>query len=72
MTHTAVQLAELGALGPDLDTATAADVLWFYLGYTGRARLHEDSRWSHDRATTWSAEQVTRALLDPDRSTRDR
>jgi hypothetical protein len=39
-------------------------VLWCHLGYTGRATLHEDNRWSHDRGTIWSAEQVTRALLE--------
>lgn len=56
----AEHLDTLGALGIDL--ALAADVLWFYFGYTGYETLVKENGWSYDHATDWLLTQVERAL----------
>lgn len=56
-------LHALGALG--IDTALAADVLWFYFGYTGYETLVKENAWPHDRAAAWLTAQAERALGIP-------
>jgi AcrR family transcriptional regulator len=57
------RLQKLNALREGMDPATALDVLWFYLGYSGLFVLHDDNGWSYDRAEKWLCEQCSRALL---------
>lgn len=59
----AQRLQKLNALREGMDPATALDVLWFYLGYSGLFVLHDDNGWSYDRAEQWLYEQCCRALL---------
>jgi AcrR family transcriptional regulator len=63
------RLAELGALRHGVDTAEAADVLWFYFGYASYFTLHDDNGWTYERAEHWLAEQTSRALLEPPTAT---
>ena len=58
----ATHLDELGCLGPDIDLATAADIIWFYFGYTGLATLVQDNGWSFDHARDWLVSQAAHAL----------
>ncbi len=58
------RLATLGALRTQIDAAEAADILWFYFGYSSYFTLHDDSGWSYERAEYWLADQACRALLD--------
>ncbi|MGA9322250.1 MAG: helix-turn-helix domain-containing protein [Xanthobacteraceae bacterium] len=57
------RLQKLNALREGMDPATALDVLWFYLGYSGLFVLHDDNDWSYDRAEQWLYEECCRALL---------
>jgi AcrR family transcriptional regulator len=57
------RLQKLNALREGMDPATALDVLWFYLGYSGLFVLHDDNGWSYDRAEQWLYEECCRALL---------
>jgi AcrR family transcriptional regulator len=59
----AQRLSDLGALRPDLDVEQAVDLLWFYFGYSSLFTLHDDNRWSYERAEQWLAEQACRELL---------
>jgi AcrR family transcriptional regulator len=61
MVRIAERLAGLGAL--TVDAAEAADVLWFYFGYSGYFTLLDDTGWDLDRAETWLRVQCERALL---------
>ncbi|GAA0934816.1 TetR/AcrR family transcriptional regulator [Nonomuraea longicatena] len=53
-------LHALGALG--VDAAVAADVLWFYFGYTGYESLVKENAWPYERATEWLTAQAAHAL----------
>jgi AcrR family transcriptional regulator len=59
----AERLLKLGALRPELDIAGAVDLFWFYFGYTSYFTLHDDNRWSYDRAEHWLADRACRDLL---------
>jgi AcrR family transcriptional regulator len=61
----AQRLADLGGLREQLEVADAADILWFYFGYSGLNTLHYENGWSYDRAERWLTEQASRELLDP-------
>ncbi|MFC6880745.1 MULTISPECIES: TetR/AcrR family transcriptional regulator [Actinomadura] len=53
-------LHAIGALG--VDTALAADVLWFHFGFTGYETLVQENGWPYDRAAAWLAAQAEHAL----------
>jgi AcrR family transcriptional regulator len=57
------RLQKLDAFRDGIDAATALDVLWFYLGYSGLFVLRDDNGWSYDRAEQWLYEECSRALL---------
>lgn len=59
----AERLAALGNLRPGMDSAEAADLLWFYFGYASYFTLHDDNGWSYERAEHWLADQAIAALL---------
>lgn len=59
----AQRLADLGALRDGLDLKQAVDVFWFYFGYSALLTLHNDNRWSYERAEQWLCEEASRALL---------
>jgi AcrR family transcriptional regulator len=61
----AKRLARLGGLRADIDAAYAADVLWFYFGYSSYFTLHDDNGWNYEQAEHWLAEQACRELLEP-------
>lgn len=63
----AARLAQLGALGPDIDVTDAVDILWFNFGYASYFVLCEDNKWSYDRAERWLADQAMRQLFGQDR-----
>jgi len=58
------RLAALGALREGLDADCAADVLWFYFGYSGLFTLHDELGWSYARAEEWLCQEACRALLE--------
>jgi AcrR family transcriptional regulator len=62
------RLAKLGALRQGLDADQAADVLWFYFGYSGLFTLHDENGWSYARAEEWLCREASRALLRPQAS----
>jgi AcrR family transcriptional regulator len=57
------RLAELGALRQGVDADQAADVLWFYFGYSGLFTLHDENGWTYARAAEWLCQEASRALL---------
>jgi AcrR family transcriptional regulator len=59
----AERLAQLGGLQPGRNAADAADLLWFYFGYSSYFTLHDDNGWSYERAEHWLADQAIAALL---------
>jgi AcrR family transcriptional regulator len=59
----AERLVQLGDLRPGIRTADAADLLWFYFGYSSYFTLHDDNGWSYERAEHWLADQAIAALL---------
>ena len=59
----AQRLAQLGELRPGINAADAADLLWFYFGYSSYFTLHDDNGWSYERAERWLADQAAAALL---------
>jgi hypothetical protein len=59
----AERLAELGPLREGTDVAHAADVLWFYFGYSSYYTLHDENGWTYEHAERWLAEQACRELL---------
>jgi AcrR family transcriptional regulator len=62
MQRIAGHLDGLGALPPQMQQQEAADVLWFYFGYSGYFTLTDDSGWDLDRAHRWLRDQCARAL----------
>ena len=59
----AQRLAQLGELRLGISAADAADLLWFYFGYSSYFTLHDDNGWSYERAERWLADQAIAALL---------
>jgi AcrR family transcriptional regulator len=57
------RLLDLGALHDGLDVQQAVNVLWFYFGYSGLSTLHDENRWSYERAEQWLCGEASRALL---------
>jgi AcrR family transcriptional regulator len=62
----AERLAQLGGLQPGINAADAADLLWFYFGYSSYFTLTDDNGWSYQRAEHWLADQAIAALLQAD------
>ncbi|ALG10345.1 TetR/AcrR family transcriptional regulator [Kibdelosporangium phytohabitans] len=63
LTAVAQHLDALGALHDSVDVQQAADVLWFYFGYSGYFTLTQDTGWSLQDAQQWLLRQCTNALL---------
>lgn len=63
LTAVAQHLAALGALADGVDVQRAADVLWFYFGYSGYFTLTQDTGWSLPDAQRWLLAQCVTALL---------
>ncbi|MGH3167541.1 MAG: TetR/AcrR family transcriptional regulator, partial [Trebonia sp.] len=63
MAAVAGRLMALDALKPELDHATAVDLLWFYLGRPGWYTLVGDRAWDFNRAEAWLADAARQALL---------
>jgi AcrR family transcriptional regulator len=57
------RLAELGALGENIDADEALDILWFYFGYAGFFTLVEENGWSYAKAERWLLDAASHALL---------
>jgi hypothetical protein len=62
----AAHLEKHRAIRSGVDVATAAEVLWFYFGYSSYYTLHNEIGWSYDRAQKWLAEGAIKALLPQD------
>ena len=58
----ATYLSEAGGLHPDLTIQRAAEILWFYFGYTGFFTLVDDNGWTLEQAERWLVRQATTAL----------
>ena len=64
------RLVTLHALRPELTFEEAVDVLWFYFGYWGYFTLHNENKWTYEKAEQWLVEAAMQALLmDPSSST---
>lgn len=63
LTQMARRLVALGDLRKSVDLDQAADVLWFYFGYSGVFALVEENGWTYDRAEKWLGNEAVRALL---------
>jgi AcrR family transcriptional regulator len=63
LTAVAEHLSALGGLAEGVDVGRAADVLWFYFGYSGYLTLTEDNGWSLPEAEQWLLAQCGRTLL---------
>jgi hypothetical protein len=59
----AQRLHQLEALQAGMDLKQAADILWFYLGYSGLFVLVDENKWSYEEAEKWLAKEASRALL---------
>ena len=59
----AKHLRNLKALQKGWKVETAAEILWFYFGYSSYRTLHDENGWSYDQAETWLAAAATTALL---------
>lgn len=57
------RLMDLGVLREGFDLDEAVDVLWFYFGYSALYTLHDENRWSYERAERWLCNEASRALL---------
>ena len=66
----AEDLLDLKALRPELTLQDAADSLWFYLGYWGWYTLHNENKWSYEKAEQWLLKATTHALLQDGSSKR--
>ena len=62
MERIADRLVHLKALAPGMNPPEAADVLWFYFGYSGYFTLIDDNGWDLDRAQAWLRVECARAL----------
>ncbi|MFI0242488.1 TetR/AcrR family transcriptional regulator [Streptomyces sp. NPDC016845] len=61
--RTAQRLADIGGLRPGTDLDLAADVLWFYFGYSSYFTCVDENGWSLERAEKWLLGQARAALL---------
>ena len=59
----AQRLADAGALKPDISVAAAADVLWFYFGYSSYFTLTDENGWPLAEAEKWLLAQASATLL---------
>jgi hypothetical protein len=59
----AQRLANAGALKPDVSVVAAADILWFYFGYSSYFTLTDENGWSLVEAEKWLLCQVSAAVL---------
>jgi AcrR family transcriptional regulator len=57
------RLVKLDALRPELDGASALDILWFYLGQRSWFLLVGERGWDFGRAERWLAASAKEALL---------
>ncbi|GGO05059.1 TetR family transcriptional regulator [Microbispora rosea subsp. aerata] len=57
------RLVKLDALRPELDGASALDILWFYLGQRSWFLLVGERGWDFERAERWLAASAKEALL---------
>lgn len=57
------RLVKLDALRPELDGASALDILWFYLGQRSWFLLVGERGWDFERAERWLAASAREALL---------
>ena len=62
MQMTAERLRDLGATSEGFTVGEAADVLWFYFGYSGYFTLVDDNGWDVERAEQWLLAQCAHAL----------
>ncbi len=62
MNQIAERLYSLSALAPGMHPNEAADILWFYFGYSGYFTLLDDNGWDLDRAQAWLQQQCGVAL----------
>jgi TetR/AcrR family transcriptional regulator, regulator of autoinduction and epiphytic fitness len=58
----AARLDELGALPPDIDAGTAADVMWTYVSFETAEALLRERGWTADQVTSWSARLIKAAF----------
>ncbi len=58
----AVRLRDTGGLRAGTTIAEAADILWFYFGYSGYFTLVDDNGWTYEQAERWLVAQATAAL----------
>jgi AcrR family transcriptional regulator len=63
MALTAQRLADIGALKSDISVTVAADVLWFYFGYSSYFTLADENGWTLAKAEQWLLGQARSALL---------
>lgn len=56
-------LATLNALQTELTPEEAADVFWFYFGYWGYFTLHNENKWTYEKAEQWLLKAAGQALL---------
>ena len=59
----AQHLATLDTLKAELTLEDAADVLWFYFGYWGYFTLHNENKWTYEKAEQWLFTAARQALL---------
>jgi AcrR family transcriptional regulator len=59
----AQRLATLDALRAELTLEEAADVLWFYFGYWGYFTLHNENKWTYEKAERWLFMAAKQAVL---------
>lgn len=59
------RMIAIGDLCKGIDLDEAADLLWFFFGYSSLFTLIDDNHWSWERAEQWLFEQSCRALLEP-------
>jgi AcrR family transcriptional regulator len=60
---TAQRLADVGGLRPGTDVGSAADILWFYFGYSSYFTCLDENGWSLERTERWLLDQARAALL---------
>jgi AcrR family transcriptional regulator len=61
--HVVQRLADTGALNPGTSVAAAADILWFYFGYSSYFTLTDENGWTLPQAEKWLLAQASTTLL---------
>ncbi len=59
----AQRLADTSALKPGTSVPAAADILWFYFGYSSYFTLTDENGWSLPEAEKWLLAQASATLL---------